>query len=63
MNKVKQEFENIWKIKIMGNKFRKGNKKRYYEFFMDGYGCALIDIKDSPNTVKEKLEWMAMHGD
>lgn len=53
MNRVKQAFENIWEVKIRGNRFRKGDKKRYYEIFMDGYGCALID-SSSQSEVKSK---------
>lgn len=47
-SKIKTAFENIWKLRLMQG-FKKSDKKRYYELFMDGYACAFIDLEDSSN--------------
>jgi len=49
MNKVKQAFENIWKVKRLRKDYKEEDKELYYELFMDGYGCALIDLKEVSN--------------
>ena len=46
MNKIKQTFENIWKIKILCKEFKEKDKEKFYNFFMDGYTCALINLED-----------------
>ena len=48
MNKIKIAFENFWKVKLIRG-FEPSDKKRYYELFLDGYGCAVIDLEDSRN--------------
>lgn len=50
MNKIRKAFENFWKIKSLNNDFKEEDKEKYYELFMDGYACALIDVKDSPKV-------------
>lgn len=65
--KIKEAFENIWKVKSMGGRMREEDKAKYYDIFMDGYGCALIDIEeknaeqpnselDSPQTKSSNSE-------
>ena len=46
MTRIKKMFENFWKVKILSDKFRFKEKKLFYEIFLDGYACALIDIKE-----------------
>ena len=43
MINIRKIFENFWKLKPMN----KQDKERYYQFFLDGWGCALIDKEDS----------------
>lgn len=47
MNKIKQAFENFWKVKHINKELGELDKKKYYELFLDGYACALIDIDDA----------------
>lgn len=47
MSKIRKAFENFWKIKMMSNKFYEKDKEQYYELFLDGYGCAVIDLEDA----------------
>ena len=58
--KIKESFENFWKIKSMNKRFKEKDKERYYEIFLDGYGLACIDIENSTKSEKEK-EKMKIH--
>ena len=42
---IKQMFENFWKIYTLNKSFKERDKERYYSVFLDGYGCALINIE------------------
>ena len=53
--KIREAFENFWKIKSMNKKFKEKDKERYYDLFLDGYGYALIRTEDSPTKTQEKL--------
>lgn len=46
MNKIKKAFENIWKVKKLSKDYKEKDKKSYYDLFIDGYGCALIDAEE-----------------
>jgi len=45
MNKIEKYFENFWKVKSLSKRFNTKDKKKYYEFFLDGYGCAVVDFE------------------
>ena len=44
-DKIKKAFENIWKVRSMNKGYKEKDKDRYYELFLDGFGCALIDVE------------------
>ena len=46
MTKIKDAFENFWKLYLFDKKYKKEDKKRYYQLFLDGYACALIDLEE-----------------
>lgn len=46
MTKIKEAFENIWKLRLMQG-YNKEDKEQYYELFLDGYGCSFIDLEDT----------------
>jgi len=52
--KIREAFENFWKIKSMNKKFKEKDKERYYDIFLDGYGYALIRTEDSPTKTQDK---------
>lgn len=41
--KLRNKFENIWKVYQMANRFREEDKENIYQVFLDGYGISLID--------------------
>lgn len=43
---IKQQFENIWKVKSLGKNMHKKDYQKCFMFFLDGYGCAVIDYED-----------------
>jgi len=47
MNKIKQAFENFWEVYQIGKRFKEKDKKEIYQVFLDGYGCAFIDLENS----------------
>ena len=42
---IKEMFENIWKVKSMRPDIKEEDKKLYYDLFLDGYGCAILNIE------------------
>lgn len=52
MTKIKKAFENFWKLYSCNKEYKKEDKKKYYQLFLDGYACALIDVE--LNKSKEK---------
>ena len=43
---IKEQFENIYRVKSINKKISKIDKKILYDFFLDGYECAIIDIDE-----------------
>lgn len=48
--KIKKMFENIWKVKSMNKKLKEKDKASYYGFFLDGFGCKLIDLEEEDDN-------------
>jgi len=54
---IKEMFENIWKVKSMRPDIKEEDKKLYYDIFLDGYGCAILNIEEkNADQPKSKLE-------
>ena len=47
MTKIRKIFENFWEFKSTNKDYKEKDKERYYQLFLDGWGCALIDKEDS----------------
>ncbi len=45
MGKIKKAFDNIWKVKMLSKDLKEKDKKIFYEMFLDGYTCAVIDLE------------------
>lgn len=54
MNKINEQFENFWKLYQMQLAFTSNSKKRIYRVFLDGYGCALINIRNKSNKNRSR---------
>ena len=49
---IKEMFENIWKVKSMQPGIKKEDKGLYYDLFLDGYGCCIINLEEK-EEIKE----------
>lgn len=50
---IRKMFENIWKLKSMRPNIKEKDKELYYDLFLDGYGCAIINMEEAESEKKE----------
>jgi len=66
--KLRDKFENIWRVYQMSDKFKEENKEDIYQVFLDAYGIGIIDkgvkrlegkqgnkIKNPDEIMKDKI--------
>ena len=56
MTNIQEQFENIWKLYSIGKEFKEEDKPKYYQIFLDGYSCALLDVDSKKQKPKEEGE-------
>ena len=46
MNKIRKAFENIWKVKRLSKDYEEEDNELYYDIFLDGCGCAILEHEE-----------------
>lgn len=44
--RIKEQFENFWELYSRKKGFKEKDKSKYYQLFLDGYSCALINLEE-----------------